>query len=52
MAQWPGAAERVRMLCADESDVGDPIGGPPERYQHCAAQIRAELQIRLDELEI
>ena len=28
VAQWPGAAERMKMLCADESDVCDPIGGP------------------------
>ena len=52
VAQWPGAAERTKLLCADEADVCDPIGGPAERYQRCAAQIRAELEIRLDELEI
>ena len=40
------------LLVADESDVCDPIGGPLERYQHCAAQIRAELEIRLDEMEL
>lgn len=52
VAQWPSAAERTFLLCADESDVSDPIGGPLERYQRCAAQIRAELEIRLNELEI
>jgi tRNA threonylcarbamoyl adenosine modification protein (Sua5/YciO/YrdC/YwlC family) len=51
VAQWPSAAERTQLLCADESDVVDPIGGPRERYQRCAAQIRAELEVRLDELE-
>jgi protein-tyrosine phosphatase len=51
VAQWPSAAERTMLLCADESDVCDPIGGPVERYQRCAAQIRAELQLRLNELE-
>ncbi|MGA2031583.1 MAG: L-threonylcarbamoyladenylate synthase [Thermoguttaceae bacterium] len=52
VAQWPGAAERIRMLCGDESDVCDPIGGPLDRYQRCAVQIRSELEIRLDELEL
>jgi protein-tyrosine phosphatase len=52
VAQWPSAAERVKLLCADESDVCDPIGGPTERYQRCAVQIRAELEIRLNELEL
>ncbi len=52
VAQWPGAAERTKLLCADESDLCDPIGGPTERYRRCAVQIRAELEIRLDELEL
>ncbi len=52
VAKWPGAAERTRLLSADGSDIADPIGGPLERYQRCAAQIRAELKNRLDELEL
>jgi protein-tyrosine phosphatase len=52
IGQWPTAAERTTLLCADESEICDPIGGPLERYQRCAAQIRAELEIRLDELEL
>ena len=52
VTQWPGAAERTFLLCADESDVCDPIGGPPERYQRCAVQIRAELEIRLGQLDL
>ena len=52
VAQWPAAAERTILLSADESDLCDPIGGPVERYQRCAVQIRAELEIRLDELEL
>ena len=51
-AQWPAAAERTFLLCSDESDVCDPIGGPSERYQRCAAQIRAELEVRLDQLDL
>lgn len=52
VTQWADAAERTRLLCADESDVCDPIGGPVERYQRCAGQIRAELEIQLDQLEM
>ncbi len=52
VAEWPGAAERTKLLCADESDVCDPVGGPLDRYQRCAVQIRAELEIRVNELEL
>ncbi|MCX7425754.1 MAG: low molecular weight protein arginine phosphatase [Planctomycetia bacterium] len=52
VAQWPGAAKRTSVLSADGGDVVDPIGGPKERYRHCADQIRAELGTRLDELEL
>lgn len=52
VAQWPSAAERTRLLCSDHSDIADPIGGPMERYQRCAAQIQSELSSRLDELEL
>jgi protein-tyrosine phosphatase len=50
VAQWPGAAERTRQLCADGSDVADPIGGVMEQYRQCAAQLREELTRRLDEI--
>lgn len=49
VAQWPAAAERTRVLC-DEGDVADPIGGPLERYQRCAAQVESAITSRLDEL--
>jgi protein-tyrosine phosphatase len=52
VAQWPSAAERTFVLCVDGADVPDPIGGPLERYQQCAAQIQAQLKPRLDELEL
>jgi protein-tyrosine phosphatase len=51
VAQWPSGAERTFLLCTDESDICDPIGGPAERYQRCAAQIRAELELRLEQIE-
>jgi len=52
VAQWPAAAERTRLLSKDGSDISDPVGGPLERYQHCAAQIRIALEARLDELQL
>ena len=52
VAQWPGAAERVRLLAGNGADLSDPIGGPLERYERCAAQLEAELRDRLDEWDI
>jgi len=51
VAQWPDAAERTALLSLDGSDVVDPIGGPLERYQRCASQIRSALEARLDEFD-
>lgn len=50
--QWPGAAQRTHLLSVDGSDISDPIGGPLERYERCAAQMRRELINRLDELTL
>lgn len=44
VAQWPEVASRTVLLCRDESDVTDPIGGPPEVYRRCADQIDAQLK--------
>lgn len=44
VAQWPQAADRVKLLCHDGTDVSDPIGGPAEVYARCAEQIKAELE--------
>ena len=52
VSQWPGAAERTRLLCQSGGDVADPIGGPLERYQRCGEQIRREVKARLDELNL
>jgi tRNA threonylcarbamoyl adenosine modification protein (Sua5/YciO/YrdC/YwlC family) len=52
LAQWPSASSRVRLLCRDNSDICDPIGGPLERYEHCAAQIHQELSTLVNELEL
>jgi protein-tyrosine phosphatase len=52
VSQWPEAAPRVHVLCRDEGDVADPIGGPVEFYERCAVQIKAELAARIAELDI
>jgi len=52
VAQWPGAAERTKVLATDGSSIADPIGGPSDRYKQCAEQIQSHLGIRLDELEL
>jgi len=50
VGQWPAAADRTHLLCRDGSDVSDPIGGSRDRYEHCAAQIRGELEARVGKL--
>jgi tRNA threonylcarbamoyl adenosine modification protein (Sua5/YciO/YrdC/YwlC family) len=52
VAQWPAAADRTKVLSASGADIADPIGGPLERYQRCAEQIREDLDGRLGELEV
>jgi protein-tyrosine phosphatase len=39
-----------RLLAADGEDVADPIGGTPEVYRECAAQIQSHLEKLLPEL--
>lgn len=52
VAQWPSAAERTAVLSADGGDICDPIGGPVERYRSCAERLRAELEIKINQLEL
>jgi protein-tyrosine-phosphatase len=52
VAQWPSAAERTMLLSTGEVDICDPIGSPVEQYRRCAAQIGAELELRVRELEL
>lgn len=51
-AQWPEAASRTFVLREDQSDIDDPIGGPPEFYERCADQIAGELDAWADRLEL
>jgi protein-tyrosine phosphatase len=52
VAQWPNAAERIRLISTNGGDLSDPIGGPLERYERCAVQLETELRERLDEWDI
>jgi protein-tyrosine phosphatase len=52
VAQWPAAAERTWLLSADGTDICDPIGGSIDRYRRCLAEISAEMQSRLQELDL
>ncbi len=45
ISQWPDAAARTWLLCHNQQDVADPIGGPLEQYHQCAQQLRGELEI-------
>jgi len=51
-AQWPAAAQRVRMLSADGADIRDPIGSSLECYRRCASEIQAELEKRMNEIPL
>lgn len=49
--QWPDTAARVKLLCRDNADVGDPIGGPIELYRRCADQINEQLGAWMEDIE-
>ena len=52
VSRWPEAAHRTRILCSDQGDVADPIGGPLQAYRRCAEQIDQELAGWLAELDL
>jgi protein-tyrosine phosphatase len=52
VSEWPDAAERVQLLCRNGADVPDPIGGPPEMYERCAAQLKVEVTEWANELKL
>lgn len=52
LSEWPDLTERVRLLSRSGGDVADPIGGPREFYERCAAQIEQELTAWVDELPL
>ena len=52
VGQWPEASSRTMVLARDQSDIADPIGGPVEYYEKCAAQIKTELAERIERLDL
>jgi len=44
LSDWPAAAERLKLVCFDGSDVPDPVGGSAEQYRRCVAQLKPELE--------
>lgn len=50
--RWPEASSRTWTLRLDHGDVDDPIGGPPEVYRICAAEIEAALKQRIEKLDL
>lgn len=50
LSEWPEAADRVKLLCHDGSDVPDPVGGPIELYRHCVDQIERHLDAWIDKM--
>ncbi len=51
LAQYPTAEDRILLLSPEGQDISDPIGGPVELYERCAAQIDAYLEERLNQLQ-
>lgn len=52
VSHWPDAGPRTHILRHDHGDISDPIGGSVQTYHQCALQIEAELQARIEELDI
>jgi protein-tyrosine phosphatase len=52
LSQWPSTTNRMSVLCHDQSDVSDPIGGSLDRYRRCAQQIDREIGNWLDETDL
>ena len=44
LAEWPSAAERVKLLSHEGVDVPDPVGGPAEMYERCLAQMQPDVE--------
>jgi protein-tyrosine phosphatase len=43
LEEWPEAAARVALVCRDQHDVADPIGGSLDVYRRCAEQLDRQL---------
>jgi len=49
LALVPDASEKTFLLDPDGREIGDPLGGGPEQYRECAAQIKAAARKRVEE---
>jgi len=49
---WPEAASKVMLLHPEGKEILDPIGGSPEEYRACAAEIERAVRARLRELRL
>jgi tRNA threonylcarbamoyl adenosine modification protein (Sua5/YciO/YrdC/YwlC family) len=47
-SDWLG--EKARLLCPDDDDVPDPIGGDQQTYRECARRILSHLETLLPEV--
>jgi protein-tyrosine phosphatase len=51
LAQWPHAATRTALVCRDQSDVSDPIGGSLDVYRRCLQQLDRQIELWMDEID-
>jgi protein-tyrosine phosphatase len=47
-SDWVG--EKSRLLCPNDDDVPDPIGGDQQTYRECARRILSHLETLLPEV--
>ena len=52
LTEWPAAADRGRLVCRNGADVSDAIGGPPELYERCAMQLKAEVNAWAESIQL
>jgi protein-tyrosine phosphatase len=52
VAHWPDAVGRTHLLCGNDHEISDPIGGPVELYRRCADQIDDQLASWIDKLDL
>lgn len=50
LAERPDMGDRVRLLSADQVDVGDPYGGSLEDYRRCQQEIEGHLKALIDRI--
>ena len=51
LSQWPSAAPRCELVCRDQSEVADPMGGTLDDYRRCAQQIDRQLELWMSTMD-